>query len=360
MTVFSHASAIRSPLFVGDSRIAWGEKPVPEPGSGELLLQVRANALCGSERGQFRDGSAVTPGHEAAGIVVAVGPDTSTAVGTPGVVFLMDFCGRCRSCQRGATNQCLQKRADMGFTRDGGYGPYELVHESIFFPIDSDLLEHATLLLDIMGTGGHALARAHRIVPSPQSVLITGAGPIGLGVLAMARLRLGPGLPIVITDRVPYRLELAAKLGGTPVDVGAQSISDGAKMVGVDGGFDVAFDTTGNGEAVRGALDALGRNAALVCIGHGAQLPLSVSRDLIQREAALVGSEYFRYDELPGNLALLRKHHAYLGQIITHRFPVAEIQQAFETFFAGNTGKVIVEGHTNPRTWELLGKNSGT
>ncbi len=344
MTTFSLSSAMRVPRFVGEGRIEWGEKPVPEPGVGQLLLQARANALCGSEREQFRGGSAVTPGHEAAGVVVAAGPDTSTAVGTPGVVFLMDFCGQCRSCKRGATNQCLHKRGDMGFTRDGGYGPYERIHETIFFPIDADLpLSDATLLLDIMGTGGHALARGRQIVPAPESLLITGAGPIGLGVLAMARLLFAPGLPIVITDRVPYRLELATQLGGIAVDVTRQSLAEGAKAAGISGGFDLALDTTGSGEAVRSVLESLGRDAALVCIGHGAQIALNVSRDLIQTEAALVGSEYFRFDELPANLALLRQHRSYLSQIITHRFPIAEIQRAFETFFAGETGKVIVE-----------------
>ena len=344
MTTVSPSSPMRVPRFVGEGRIEWAEKPVPEPGEGQLLIQVRANALCGSERGQFRSGSATTPGHEAAGVVVAVGPNTSTAIGTPGVVFLMDFCGQCRSCKRGATNQCLHKRGDMGFTRDGGYGPYELVHETIFFPIDADLpLSDATLLLDIMGTGGHALARGRQIVPTPEALLVTGAGPIGLGVLAMARLLLAPDLPIVITDRAPYRLELATQLGGIAVDVTRQSIAETAKSTGIKDGFDLALDTTGNGEAVSSALEHLGRNAALVCIGHGAQFPLNVSRALIQPEAALVGSEYFRFDELPANLALLRGHREYLSRIITHRFPVADIQRAFETFYAGETGKVVVE-----------------
>ncbi len=335
---------MRVPQFVGEGQIAWSEKSVPEPGPGQLLLRVRANALCGSERGQFYGGSAITPGHEAAGVVVAAGPNVSTVVGTPGVVFLMDFCGQCRSCRRGATNQCLEKRADMGFTQDGGYGPYELAHENVFFPVDADLpLSEATLLLDIMGTGSHALARGRQVAPAPESALIMGAGPIGLGVLAMTRLILGPDFPVVITDRIPYRLELAAKLGGAPINVARQSIAEGAKAAGVDGGFDLAFDTTGNGEAIGSALAVLGRDAALVCIGHGAQIPLVVSRDLIQPEAALVGSEYFRFDALPANLALLRQRRDYLGQIITHRFPAAEIQRAFEIFFAGETGKVIVE-----------------
>src|SRR4051812_32640762 len=102
-----------APHFLGQGKIGVIEKPVPTPASGQLLIQVKANALCGSERGQFYNGAPVTPGHEAAGIVVAAGPETKTAVGTPGVVFLMDFCGECRSCRLGITNQCLAKRGDM-------------------------------------------------------------------------------------------------------------------------------------------------------------------------------------------------------------------------------------------------------
>ena len=152
----------RVPAFVGNKQIKFIEKAVPEPGAGQLLLRVGANALCGSERPQFFDGSVVTPGHEAAGIVVAVGPGTDTAVGTSGAVFLMDFCGQCRSCRQGFTNQCLQKRGDMGFNRDGGYGQYELINENIFFPVTRDLAAtEATLLLDIMGTGGHAIGDAN-------------------------------------------------------------------------------------------------------------------------------------------------------------------------------------------------------
>src|ERR1700676_1882948 len=79
-------SSCRVRLFVGNKEIRVEEKAVPEPGSGQLLLRVRANALCGSERPQFFDGASVTPGHEAAGIVVAAGPGTQTPVGTTGGV----------------------------------------------------------------------------------------------------------------------------------------------------------------------------------------------------------------------------------------------------------------------------------
>ncbi len=112
------------PRFIGGGVIDFHEKEVPVPGAGQLLLQVGANALCGSERGQFYDGCAITPGHEGAGVVAAAGPGTTAPVGTVGAVFLMDFCGTCRSCRLGFTNQCSGKRADYGFSHDGGFGPY--------------------------------------------------------------------------------------------------------------------------------------------------------------------------------------------------------------------------------------------
>ena len=331
------------PKFKGDGIISFHEKEVPVPRPGQLLLQVGANALCGSERGQFYQGSAVTPGHEGAGIVVAAGPETSTPVGTSGVVFLMDFCGQCRSCLLGFTNQCLRKRGDYGFNRDGGFGAYQLVNENVFFAVDVDMTAtEATLLLDIMGTNGHGVRRARLLRQDIESALVSGAGPIGLGMLAMLKVILGFDLPVVITDVIPYRLELAQQMGGTPVNVAETSLQDGMRKYGMDN-VDAGFDTSGKGVARRAALDALSKRGVLVCIGHGEGLDLTISPDLIAPERAMIGSEYFCYNELPKNLEYLRENKDYLMQIITHRMPVTDIQGAFELFFAGNTGKVIIE-----------------
>ncbi len=331
------------PQFAGQGRIQFVEKPVPEPGPGQVLIAVKANALCGSERGQWLHGSDITPGHEAAGVAIAAGPDTQTAVGTPGVVFLMDFCGTCRSCRLGLTNQCLQKRADMGFTHDGGYGPYELVHESIFFPVDAQLsFADATMLLDVMGTSAHALKRAQLVHPDIQSLLVMGAGPVGLGVLAMAKVLWGDTLPVLIADLVPYRLQLAARLGGTPLDLGQHTLPAAMRDAGLDA-VDLVVDTSGKGAARQASIVVLARRGVLVCVGHGEELHLSVSSDLIALERAVLGSEYFPFRDLPGNLAVLRAHRAYFAQIITHRFVVADIQHAFELFWTGATGKVVIE-----------------
>ncbi|UVI33184.1 zinc-binding dehydrogenase [Paenibacillus spongiae] len=332
------------PLFVGNGKIEYGEEEIPVPGAGQLLLQVKANALCGSDRGQFNGGTSTTPGHEASGIVAVAGPDTNTAVGTPGVVFLMGYCGKCPNCEQGYTNQCLDKRADYGFSHDGGYGPFMLIDENVFFAIDKSIpMTEATMLLDIMGTGGHAIKRASLVRPDIRSVAVTGAGPIGLGVLAMAKLLLGHETPVFITDFVPYRLALAERMGAVPVNLNAGSLADAVAEAGLSG-TDIAIDTSGQSEARRSALEVLNKRGVLVCVGHGQDLQVTnVSHDLIATERSVLGSEYFRYDEFEPNHKLMLDHLPYLSQIITHRFKANEIQEAYELFFNGETGKVVVE-----------------
>lgn len=323
-----------APVFHGQGSITLEQHEYPDPGAGQLLLAPRANALCGTDRGFYFGGARHIPGHETAGVVLEAGPDTSIAAGTPGVVFLMDFCGQCRCCKLGATNQCLAKRADMGIADDGGFGPYEIVHESNFFPVPDDLdLGLATMLLDVMGTSGHALGRAELLRSDIESILITGAGPIGIGLLAMAKVRYGADFPVYISDISAWRRNLAESLGGTPVE---------AESVGTIGRVDAAFDASGREAARRSAVDALSQRGVLVCVGHGESVTLNVSGDLIAPERAVMGSEYFRYDELAANLALLQANQELFGKVITHRFPIDEIGRACELFFAGETAKVVV------------------
>lgn len=332
-----------APHFRGEGVIEFAERTVPDPGPGQLLVRVTANAICGTDRAQYEKGSAVIPGHEAAGEVVAVGGGTEIPPGTTGVVFLMDYCGECRSCVLGHTNQCLAKRADMGFTADGGYGPFELVHETNFFPTHDVGAVEATLLLDVMGTSSHAISRARTAQRDIESVGIAGAGPIGLGLAAMCRLLLGPDVRVLVSDTNEYRLRLAESLGAVVVPVPGDSIIAAARRLGLDG-LDVVFDSSGRQDARQSLLEALTpRRGVLVCIGHGEALHVDVSSQLIAPERAVLGSEYFRYDELPANLQRLRENRPYLARIITHRFPVHRIGEAFETFLGGQCGKVVVE-----------------
>ena len=158
----------------------------------------------------------------------------------------------------------------------------------------------------------------------------------------MSRIQLGPEVPVLVSDLVPYRLGLAEKLGGLVVDLNERTVTEGVQDHGLEA-LDLAIDTSGKGVARRAYLDALDRRGVLVCAGHGEELHLEVSRDLIAPERAVLGSEYFGYGELASNLELFREHLPFLRRIITHRFPVSDVRSAFELFFGGETGKVVVE-----------------
>ncbi len=229
----------RVPRFRGSGVIEFADHEYPSADEGRLLVAVGANAICGTDRHEFYDGSPIVPGHEAAGVVLEAGPGTTVRPGTRGAVYLMDFCGSCRSCRLGATNQCLAKRGDIGQTTDGGYGPYLLTHETNFFPIDDETtLAEATMLLDVMGTSGHAIGRARLLRPDIESVYIAGAGPIGLGLLVQAKIIFGSEIPIAIADVSPWRLEFAESFGATAVDA---RDADAVRALAPD----VAFDSSG-------------------------------------------------------------------------------------------------------------------
>ncbi len=332
--------------FPGRGKIKFTRKPVPEPGTGQLLVKVKANALCGSEREQLSDGVPVTPGHEVAGIVVAAGPETRTPTGTPGVVYAIDFCGRCRSCKLGFTNECLDSDGVIGYTKDGGYASYVLINERVFFPIDADIpLTEATLLLDTMGTSAHAIKLAQRSRPDIESLLVAGAGPIGLGVLVMAKRILGADLPVVISDFSPYRLEMAALMGGVPVNLNETDLAGGLRRHGFIN-VDLAIDTAGKRAAREACFGVLSRRGILVCVGAGEHLTVEVLPDLIDPERTIIGSQYFCFHELYEYQRQLREkseHSDRLRRIITHRFSLNQLERAFDVFFSGEAGKVVIE-----------------
>jgi threonine dehydrogenase-like Zn-dependent dehydrogenase len=325
-----------APRFSGNGVITTENHTYRDPVEGELLVRIGANAICGTDRNEYFNGSPIVPGHEAAGVVIGTGRNTTTPLGTRGAIYLMDYCGACRSCRLGATNQCTAKRADVGQTTDGGYGPYALVHETNFLPVGDDLpLPTATMLLDVMGTSSHALRRAELVRPDIESVYIAGAGPIGLGLLVMTKIRYGADFPVFVSDVSAWRRDLAESLGAMALDA-----EDEHPILQLQP--DMAFDATGKEAARRLALTALGKRGSLVCVGHGQGLTLDVSADLIGPERAVLGSEYFRFDEMADNLQVLLAHQELVSRVITHQFPIESLPEAFALFLSGETGKVVV------------------
>ncbi|MDQ3855964.1 MAG: alcohol dehydrogenase catalytic domain-containing protein [Chloroflexota bacterium] len=174
---------MRRAVFQGAGRITVEDGPAHEPGPGELLLRVHACALCGSDRGLWRDGSAFTPGHETAGTVEAVGAETAIPVGTFGAAFLVAYCGSCYLCTSGSRGACLRKEGMLGFDRDGGFAEYVLIPERCFLPLNPALdADNAVMLLDVVGTALHAVRRSGHHGSPPDSALVMGPDPLAWAV----------------------------------------------------------------------------------------------------------------------------------------------------------------------------------
>jgi len=334
-------------VFHGEGRITVEDAPIPQPRPGELLVQVHACAICGSDRGPWERGNTTTPGHETAGTVVAAGTDTSVATGSRGAVFLVAYCGLCAMCHAQSRGACLNKQGMIGFDRDGGFAEYVTVPERCFLPVHADLpLDAAALLLDATGTAMHALRRAGALDVPPQSALVMGAGPVGLGcVLALRAV----GVPNVLAvDIAPYRLEFAGCLGAVPIPGGDDAVD--AIRAALPGGPPLIIEASGNPAAQRQALDVLAAGGRLVVVGHSrAPLELWTSRDLIQQEKMILGSEYFDPAEFAPNQQLVLDGTLCPTDLITHRLPLAEIEHAYRLFWAGETGKVLIYPGGTPR-----------
>jgi threonine dehydrogenase-like Zn-dependent dehydrogenase len=170
---------MRAAYFRGDGVIEQVQVPTPKPGEGQLLMKVAANGVCGSDRKILRGGFKLIPGHEVAGTVVEAGPGCQTKVGTRIAAYIPIHCGECVFCVKGKGNLCPNMKGLLGWSTDGGYAEYMLVPDRNALVMDDRIsFDEGVLLLDTIGTSGHAI-RLSRCWEA-QSVLVIGAGPIGM------------------------------------------------------------------------------------------------------------------------------------------------------------------------------------
>jgi propanol-preferring alcohol dehydrogenase len=326
--------------FLGKSRISLEEMPTPEPRDRDVLIRVKATAICGTDRESLEGpGQSTIPGHENAGKVVAVDKPARLNVGDRVAINCHVTCGCCVHCLRGDLYFCEELEA-IGFERDGGFAEYVLVPEACCHPLPGEVsFEAGSLLVDMLGTPFRGVKRAH-LLPGDQ-VAIWGAGPIGLGALMVAKWF---GARAAVTDLSEYRLKMANGLGADLVLNPQVDDVRGALLEWTQGpGIDAAFDCVGSQVVAEQALASLKKRGTLVVVGVSDELVLNPWEHLICRELTVFGTRNFNTAEFDEMVALVQRGLP-VEQTVTHRFPLAEAEAAFHLFRSGECGKILFVG----------------
>jgi L-iditol 2-dehydrogenase len=324
--------------FLGQGKISLDEVPAPEPKGREVVVRVKSASICGTDRENLEGpGQATIPGHENAGEVVAVDKPTWVKVGDRVAINCHVTCRACEHCLKGDLYFCDELEA-IGFDRDGGYAEYLLVPEACCTPLPDDIsFEAGSLLVDMLGTPFRAVKRAS-LLPGDQ-VGVWGAGPIGLGALMVAARF---GAKVALLDLNDYRLDMARRLGADLVLNPARDDVQETLMDWTGGrGLDVTFDCVGSEVVALQALDAVKKRGTFVVVGVSHQLTLNPWEHFICRELTVFGTRNFNATEF-GEMVNLVRRGLPVEQVVTHRFPLAEAEAAFELFRAGECGKILL------------------
>jgi threonine dehydrogenase-like Zn-dependent dehydrogenase len=336
---------VRGVYLPGGSRVDLRDVPDPEPGRGQVVVEMRASTICGSDlRAIYREHLGEGPeayqnvigGHEPCGQVVAVGAQVDRIrVGDRVVVYHISGCGQCDECRRGYQISCTSpRRAAYGWQRDGGHADLLLAEERDLVPLPDSLtfLDGACVACGF-ATAYEALCRV--ALAGGEQVLVTGLGPVGLaaGMLASAM-----GSPWVVgTDPSPERRALARDLGAVDVAV---EVEDEELHDLLGHGAEVTVDCSGAGAAQLTALRHTRRHGRCALVGEGGTLTVDVSEVLIHRQLTVHGSwvaPTWRMTELLERLARWDLHPE---RVVTDRFALADAARAYEVADAGARGKV--------------------
>jgi len=337
---------VKGVLLPGDRRVVVADFADPEPGTGEVVIRVKASAICRSDLSLYygdavisgdKAGKVIT-GHEPAGVVEAVGDGVaSLKPGDRVAVYLAVGCGVCRWCRGGEFFLCHQWEC-LGFTRDGGNAEFLKVPERNCLKIpDWMSFTAAAVSTDAFGTLFSAMKKLG--VAGGTTVAIFGLGPMGASGVLAAKAR---GARVIAIDPLADRREFAASLGADIV-LGTSFDTLHADLLDLTGGegVDAAVDCSGNANAQNAALDATRRLGKVAFIGEAKQTAIRPSEQLIRKELTLMGSWYFSIGEYDEILRIVGDENVPLEKLVTHTFALNDAEEAFARFDRRETEKAV-------------------
>ena len=332
-------------LFQTDvGRIEMRRRDIHVPAKGQALIRIKRAGICGSDVHYFREGqmgqflfSPYEPGHEAAGVVVALGEGaTKFNIGERVVIEPQVPCGKCDLCRSGYYNLCENIAWLSGGTTPGVFADYVCTDESALFKMPEGMTFQQGAMVEPAAVAVHAIRRA-QVAPGEKAIII-GMGPIGL--LTLQAFRAAGGCEAICLDVEPARLAMAEKLGAT------RTINSATDDVDLTGVADVLFETAGAIATTAKAFEMV-RIAGRVCqIGwpKGGIVPVNVAK-LVQNELRYIGVHKYA-GEFPAAIRLISNGSIDVDCLVTHTFPLESAMEAF-SLICTHPEKVIKVEFTN-------------
>ena len=342
---------MRGAVLLGNRQIEVRDFPDPEPGPKQVVVHMRASGLCGSElhslyqpateqRRNTRTWGYIG-GHEPAGEVAKIGSDVEgLQVGDRVVVYHIQGCGYCKYCRSGWMLHCLNAKRSYGWDINGGHADFILVNEENCVKLPN-ALSFADGACCACGTGTAFQALRRIGVSGRDRFVAFGLGPVGLSGVMLARAM---GAEVIGVDLVPERMELARKLGASTVlDASKEDVVHIIREMTEGEGAEASADFSGNPQARNQALDCVRIWGRVAFVGEGNLTMINPSPQMLHKQLTVVGSWVFGLWELKELVDFLVWHRLHPDTMVTHRFPLEQIAEAFRLFDQGKTGKVMIE-----------------
>jgi len=346
---------VRGIVFLGDRKVELRSFPDPTPGPGEVVLEMKASGMCGSDLKFYRSapgaaqaalglGSLKDPfiaGHEPCGVVVARGAGVSEKEAPTGQ-RVMDHhyagCGVCKHCRVGWSQLCRAGITVYGVTAHGGHADYLKVPARTLVPLPEELsfAEGAAVACGT-GTAFGALKRMN--LNGGNTLAVFGQGPVGLSATVIGAAM---GARVIAVETSPERMKLARQFGADAVlDATKEDVVDAIKELTRGEGADLSLDCTGAAAARRAAVRCVRTWGTACYVGEGGDVTLDVSPDMLRRQVTLIGSWTFSAMGMQECAEFIAKKRIPLETIFSHRWRLEQADEAYKSFDTQTTGKGV-------------------
>jgi L-iditol 2-dehydrogenase len=338
------------------------QKPVPVPGLGEVLVKVACCAICGTDLhmvdhpfpaqpsyGEF------TPGHEYAGTIVALGPTVDEfKVGDRIAVEVHKGCGRCDNCLKGMYTACLnygdlnKGHRSWGFTTSGGYAEYALNHVNTIHRLPDHISFEESTIITTAGTVLYGLETAGGYIAG-DTIAIVGPGPIGLVSVQVCRALCADKIFLIGTR--DSRLNLGKQFGAdVTINVNQENPVGRVRELTGGLGVDLAIDCAGGANTLNDCIRMVKKGHDLLLLTFYGDSVTADIAEAVRNDTTIYTIRGEGRHNLPRAISLARQGKLQLTPLITHRFPLDQIQEAFHTFREriGGAIKVIVQTEPPP------------